>query len=54
MGCKQSIGCSMLLKSNIETLGIPFTTIDVDCVNKKNNGKEQIRTRLEAFLERVK
>ncbi|ADQ39744.1 2-hydroxyglutaryl-CoA dehydratase D-component [Caldicellulosiruptor acetigenus I77R1B] len=54
MGCKQSIGCSMLLKSNIETLGIPFTSIDVDCVNKKNNSKGQIRTRLEAFLERVK
>ncbi|WP_271629225.1 2-hydroxyacyl-CoA dehydratase subunit D [Caldicellulosiruptor sp. DIB 104C] len=54
MGCKQSIGCSMLFKEEFKKLDIPFTFIDVDCVNKKNNNHGQIKTRLEAFFESIK
>ncbi|WPX08695.1 2-hydroxyacyl-CoA dehydratase subunit D [Anaerocellum danielii] len=54
MGCKQSIGGSMLLKEEFKKLDIPFTFIDVDCVNKKNNNHGQIKTRLEAFFESIK
>ncbi len=50
-GCKQSFGNVGMLKDFFARKGIPFLAIDGDIVDKRNNQEEQIRTRLEAFLE---
>lgn len=50
-GCKQSFGGVMLLKKEIEKMGIPFLAIDGDAVDRRNNLEEQINTRLSAFFE---
>ncbi|MCX7796553.1 MAG: 2-hydroxyacyl-CoA dehydratase family protein [bacterium] len=50
-GCKQSFGGFMLLKKEIEKMGIPFLAIDGDAVDRRNNPEEQINTRLSAFFE---
>lgn len=50
-GCKQSFGGFMLLKKELEDLGIPFLVIDGDAVDRRNSPEEQINTRLSAFFE---
>lgn len=50
-GCKQSFGGFMLIKREIEKMGIPFLAIDGDAVDRRNNPEEQINTRLSAFFE---
>jgi len=51
LGCKQSIGGAILLKERLNELNFPFTTIDGDALDKRNNQAGQIKTRLEAFFE---
>ncbi|HHY03939.1 MAG TPA: 2-hydroxyacyl-CoA dehydratase [Thermoanaerobacterales bacterium] len=50
-GCKQSIGIANLYKKIFKEKDIPFLTVDGDIMDKRNNQKGQIKTRLEAFLE---
>ena len=50
-GCKQSSGCSVLLKERIQEKGIPMLILDGDGIDKRNSHDGQIKTRLEAFLE---
>lgn len=50
-GCRQSSGGMMILKKEMQKRDIPFLSIDGDGVDRRNSENEQIRTRLEAFLE---
>lgn len=50
-GCKQSIGGANLYKNIFQEKDIPFLIVDGDVMDKRNNQKGQIKTRLEAFLE---
>ncbi len=52
-GCKQSSGSVTLLKENFEQIGIPFLSLDGDCVDHTNQSAAQYRTRIEAFLEMI-
>lgn len=53
-GCKQSSGSVALLKEKFEQLGIPFLSLDGDCVDHTNQSAAQYKTRIEAFLEMIK
>lgn len=52
-GCRQSSGGVMILKKEMQKRNIPFLSIDGDGVDRRNSGNEQIRTRIEAFLEMI-
>ncbi len=52
-GCKQSSGSVFLLKEEFERRGIPFLSLDGDCVDHTNQSAAQYRTRIEAFLEMI-
>ena len=52
-GCKQSSGCSLLLKEKLQEMGIPMLILDGDGIDRRNSHDGQIRTRLEAFLEMI-
>ncbi|GAA0115540.1 2-hydroxyacyl-CoA dehydratase subunit D [Clostridium senegalense] len=54
MGCKQSLGGANLLKSKLEENNIKTLILDGDGIDKRNSQEEQIRTRVEAFLDIVK
>jgi benzoyl-CoA reductase/2-hydroxyglutaryl-CoA dehydratase subunit BcrC/BadD/HgdB len=32
-------------------LDVPFYILDLECIDKRNYSKEQVRTRLDAFIE---
>ncbi|HEY8541341.1 MAG TPA: 2-hydroxyacyl-CoA dehydratase family protein [Pseudothermotoga sp.] len=53
-GCKQSSGSVVLLKEKFEQIGIPFLSLDGDCVDHTNQSAAQYKTRIEAFLEMIK
>lgn len=50
-GCRQGSVPSYILKQKFLKEGIPSIVIDGDLVDEQNFPKEQIKTRLEAFLE---
>lgn len=50
-GCKQSSGGNFLLREAFKHKNIPYLSIDGDGIDRRNGHEEQIRTRLEAFLE---
>ncbi len=50
-GCRQGAGNSYILRKRLIENGIPSIVIDGDLVDETNFPKEQIKTRLEGFLE---
>ncbi|MCX8094682.1 MAG: 2-hydroxyacyl-CoA dehydratase family protein [Caldisericia bacterium] len=50
-GCRQGAGSSYLLRKKLINFGIPTIIIDGDLVDETNYPKEQIKTRVEGFLE---
>jgi benzoyl-CoA reductase/2-hydroxyglutaryl-CoA dehydratase subunit BcrC/BadD/HgdB len=50
-GCRQGAGNSYILRKRLIEKGIPTIVIDGDLIDASNFPKEQIKTRLEAFLE---
>lgn len=50
-GCRQGAGSSYLLRKKLISYGIPTIIIDGDLVDEANFPKEQIKTRVEGFLE---
>lgn len=50
-GCRQGAGNSYILRKRLVDKGIPSIVIDGDLVDETNFPKEQIKTRLEGFLE---
>lgn len=50
-GCRQGAGSSYLLRKKLIEKGIPSIIIDGDLVDETNFPKEQIKTRIEGFLE---
>lgn len=50
-GCRQGAGSSYLLRKKLINSGIPTIIIDGDLVDETNFPKEQIKTRVEGFLE---
>jgi benzoyl-CoA reductase/2-hydroxyglutaryl-CoA dehydratase subunit BcrC/BadD/HgdB len=52
-GCKQSIGAIRIIKEEISRMGIPFLSLDGDCVDSRNYSEGQYRTRIEGFFETI-
>jgi len=50
-GCKQSSGGSNLLKESLKSKNIPYISVDIDGVDRRNSSSGQLKTRLEAFFE---
>ena len=53
-GCKGTIGASSLIKSSLESEGIPTMILDRDGCNPANTSDGQVSTRLQAFIEMLK
>jgi len=52
-GCKQSSGGAMLLREEMQKMGVPILILDGDALDRRNSHDGQIKTRLEAFLEMI-
>ncbi|MCS7202559.1 MAG: 2-hydroxyacyl-CoA dehydratase family protein [Dictyoglomus sp.] len=50
-GCRQGAGNSYILRRRLMEVGIPAIVIDGDLIDKGNFPLEQVKTRIEAFLE---
>ena len=50
-GCRQSQGMVMLLREKLLEAGYPVLFLDGDHLDRRHSAPEQLRTRLEAFLE---
>ncbi len=50
-GCKPLCSVSFLIKSYLKEKGMPHLSFEADLINPENISIEQIRTRLEAFIE---
>lgn len=53
-GCKGTIGASSLIKSSMESEGLPTMILDGDGCNLANTSDGQVSTRLQAFMEMLK
>ncbi|AEH51513.1 2-hydroxyacyl-CoA dehydratase subunit D [Pseudothermotoga thermarum] len=52
-GCKQSSGSVSLIKEELGKIGIPFLSLDGDCVDHNNQSAAQYKTKVNAFLEMI-
>ena len=50
-GCKQSNGSAYMLKEAFRENGVPALVLDGDACDRRNSAEEQLKTRLEAFIE---
>jgi len=50
-GCRQATGGAYLLKEKLRQAGIPTLILDGDCIDPREYASEQLRTRIEGFLE---
>ncbi|MGB9553584.1 MAG: 2-hydroxyacyl-CoA dehydratase subunit D [bacterium] len=50
-GCRQSTGGAFLVKEALKKIGLPCLILDGDCVDPRELNWEQMRTRIEGFLE---
>ncbi len=50
-GCRQAVGGTLLLKEKLRREGIPFLSLDGDCVDARSFPPGQALTRLESFAE---
>jgi benzoyl-CoA reductase/2-hydroxyglutaryl-CoA dehydratase subunit BcrC/BadD/HgdB len=51
-GCRHFNSLSQLVKDGLrKEMDVPFFILDLECIDKRNYSKEQVRTRLDAFLE---
>ena len=53
-GCRQSNGSATLLRTALGKEGIPFLSLDGDCVDPRNFMEGQTVTRVESFLEMLR
>ena len=49
--CRQANAASRYLKDSLEKLGLPFLLLDMDISDPRGYSPEQVRTRLEGFIE---
>lgn len=52
-GCRATSGTVNLLMKLLRREGLPFLALDGDCIDRRDYAPEQLRTRLDAFLELV-
>ncbi|MCF6159473.1 MAG: 2-hydroxyacyl-CoA dehydratase [wastewater metagenome] len=51
-GCRHFNSLSQLVKDGLrKEVDVPFFILDLECIDKRNYSKEQVRTRLDAFIE---
>jgi benzoyl-CoA reductase/2-hydroxyglutaryl-CoA dehydratase subunit BcrC/BadD/HgdB len=50
-GCKQTSGGVQILKKKLQEDHLPVLLLDGDAVDRRNEGKGQMKTRIEAFCE---
>lgn len=53
-GCKPASGLSYLVKGSLKEKSIPHISFEADLIDAENVSIEQIRTRVEAFIEMLK
>ncbi|MBF7082584.1 2-hydroxyacyl-CoA dehydratase [Desulfallas sp. Bu1-1] len=52
-GCRQSNGGLRPIKEALRSAGVPFLSLDGDCVDGRNYGEGQLLARLEGFIEMI-
>lgn len=51
-GCRHFNSLSQLVKEGLrKEVDVPFFILDLECIDKRNYSREQVRTRLDAFIE---
>ncbi len=50
-GCRQGTGSRGMIGKGMKEIGIPVLNLEVDCVDSRNFAPNQVRTRIEAFME---
>lgn len=50
-GCRQSAGSAFIVKETLKDMGIPTLILNGDALDERGYEPEQIKTRLEAFIE---
>ncbi len=51
-GCRHFNSLSQLVKNGLrKEVDVPFFILDLECIDKRNYSREQVRTRLDAFME---
>lgn len=51
-GCRHFNSMAQLVKDGLrKEVDVPFYILDLECIDKRNYSKEQVRTRLDAFIE---
>ena len=51
-GCRHFNSLSQLVKNGLRReVDVPFFILDFECIDKRNYSREQVRTRLDAFME---
>lgn len=53
-GCHQAGGSALMIQQALREQGLPMLVIDGDCVDPRDQSPEQVRTRLESFMEVLK
>jgi benzoyl-CoA reductase/2-hydroxyglutaryl-CoA dehydratase subunit BcrC/BadD/HgdB len=52
-GCRQNCGARLVMKEELQRIGVPFINLDVDCIDPTNYSEGQILTRLQSFMEMI-
>lgn len=52
-GCRQGTCAIGLIEEGLKEFGVPVFNLQVDCVDSRNSVQGQLKTRLEALLERI-
>jgi len=52
-GCRQGAGAVGMLAQTLDEAGIPFLSLDGDCVDPRQGSPGQLTTRMEGFLEMI-
>ncbi len=51
-GCRHFNSMAQMVKEGLRReIDVPFYILDLECIDKRNYSKEQVRTRLDAFIE---
>jgi benzoyl-CoA reductase/2-hydroxyglutaryl-CoA dehydratase subunit BcrC/BadD/HgdB len=50
-GCRQGTGARGLISDGLKEINVPVLNLEVDCLDTRNFAEEQLRTRIEAFVE---
>jgi benzoyl-CoA reductase/2-hydroxyglutaryl-CoA dehydratase subunit BcrC/BadD/HgdB len=53
-GCRQGTGARGLISDALKADGVPVLNLEVDCIDPRSFAAQQLKTRLEAFVEMLR